>query len=219
MWNSIQKALTLWSRGLFPTALPSSLRTSQEALGKASHKAMLVFAHTGEVIRAETVLRERIAVKVKAPPPSMHTGCDMVIVFDLQFLMLVKEALRHAGIEPLQIVPLTKNAGKAPLLEPVSLYHVRDFGAWLMVRAANMKITVEKSSGRIVNISGGGCPDVPYLAHQLTGKTLEQVATLQLEPRHKGQTLCSYALQMAFEEAGRLLTHTAQKDGTSCGLS
>ena len=60
------------------------------------------------------------------------------------------------------------------LLEPVSLYHVKDFGDYLMVRAANMKITVDKRDLRIVNISGGGCPDVPYLAERLVGKTLHR---------------------------------------------
>jgi hypothetical protein len=33
-----------------------------------------------------------------------------------------------------------------------------------MIRAANMKLTVDKDTMVIVNISGGGCPDVPYLA-------------------------------------------------------
>jgi len=32
-----------------------------------------------------------------------------------------------------------------------------------MVRAANMKLTIEKKTQRIVNISGGGCPDIQTL--------------------------------------------------------
>jgi len=39
-----------------------------------------------------------------------------------------------------------------------------------MVRAANMKLTIDKKTRMIVNISGGGCPDVPYLASQMIGK-------------------------------------------------
>ncbi len=42
-----------------------------------------------------------------------------------------------------------------------------------MVRAANMKLTIDKASRRIVNVSGGGCPDVPYLAQEMVGQTLE----------------------------------------------
>jgi hypothetical protein len=81
----------------------------------------------------------------------------------------------------------------------VDLFNVKDFGDYLMVRAANMKITVEKAERRIVNISGGGCPDVPFLAERLIGKTLTQAP----EPRTLGSTLCGYALQLAYEELRR----------------
>jgi len=83
-----------------------------------------------------------------------------------------------------------------PLLEPVSLFQVKDFGPWLMVRAANMKLTVDKRTRVIVNVSGGGCPDVPYLARELTGKPLDAAP----RPRDLGHTLCGYALDLAFEE-------------------
>jgi hypothetical protein len=62
-----------------------------------------------------------------------------------------------------------------------------------------MKITVRKSDRMIVNISGGGCPDVPYLADRLVGRTLESAP----EPRSLGSTLCGYALQLAYEEMKR----------------
>jgi hypothetical protein len=58
---------------------------------------------------------------------------------------------------PASVVPVA-----APLLEPVDLFHTKDFGNYLMVRAANMKITIAKEDLKIVNISGGGCPDVPF---------------------------------------------------------
>ena len=86
------------------------------------------------------------------------------------------------------------------MLEPAALFRQKDYGDWFMVRVANMKITVEKASGRIVNVSGGGCPDVPYLASLLIGKSIAEAE----EPRVKGQTLCSYSLQRAFEEARKL---------------
>ena len=85
-----------------------------------------------------------------------------------------------------------------PLL-PVSLFQVKDFGAYLMVRAANMKLTIAKADGSIVNISGGGCPDVPYLAQKMVGRTLETAPL----PRDIGHTLCAYALQLAYEEMQR----------------
>ena len=156
----------------------------------------LVFQHTGGVIRAERILREAgFAVEVKGPPPELRTGCDMIIVFDLMQEPLIRNALGAARLEPIQSVPM-----RDTLLEPVSLFHVQDYGDWFMVRAANMKITVERATGKIVNVSGGGCPDVPYLAALLTGQCIGEAE----EPRVKGQTLCSYSLQRAFEEARRL---------------
>ena len=68
-----------------------------------------------------------------------------------------------------------------------------------MVQAANMKLTVDKESLTIVNISGGGCPDVPYLAEQMVGKVLNQAPS----PLEIGHTLCGYALHLAFEEMKR----------------
>lgn len=48
----------------------------------------------------------------------------------------------------------------------------------------------------IVNVSGGGCPDVPYLAIRLIGHRLDAAPS----PREIGHTLCGYALGLAFEE-------------------
>ena len=47
-------------------------------------RGLLVFDHTGEVIRAERLLRKAgLDVEVKGPPPELRTGCDMVVVFEL----------------------------------------------------------------------------------------------------------------------------------------
>ena len=170
--------------------------SSPAAPAGSTEHGFLVFQHTGEVIRAEAVLRKAgFAVEVKGPPAELRTGCDMVVVFDLMQEPLVRSALAAARLEPVQSVPM-----RDPLLEPVSLFQVQDYGDWFMVRAANMKITVERATGTIVNVSGGGCPDVPYLAARLTGQCIAEAE----EPRIKGQTLCSYSLQRAFEEARRL---------------
>ena len=158
-------------------------------------RGIMVFEQTGEVIRAENLLRELgRPVRVMGPPPEIRTGCDLVIEFPLmEELHLVRE-LTAAGIAPLQVVPVS-----GPLLAPVDLYQTTDFGDHLMVRAANMKITVAKADLRIVNVSGGGCPDVPWLASQLVGRTLDTAPN----PRGIGHTLCGYALALAFEEIER----------------
>lgn len=170
-----------------------------EEAGNARHglndRGLLVFAHTGEVIRAERTLREAgFTVEVKGPPPRLRTGCDMVVVFPLLSQAAVLERLKQAGIEPEQIV-----SAHDVLLEPVSLFQTKRLGRWLMVRAANMKITIDTADERIVNISGGGCPDVPWLAQRLCGLRLSEAP----EPLSLGQTLCCYSLQKAFEELRR----------------
>jgi hypothetical protein len=165
---------------------------------RRSDRGILVFHHTSEVIRAESLLKEAaFEVAVKGPPPELRTGCDLVIEFPLVSQLKVLSILDNARISPLKIVPM-----QDLLLEPVSLFHVKDFGDYLMVRAANMKMTVEKRELRIVNVSGGGCPDVPYLAENLVGRTLHEAPP----PRSLGHTLCGYALQLAYEELLRRCT-------------
>ncbi len=157
-----------------------------------SEKGILVFHHTSEVIRAESLLKEAgFSVSVKGPPPDLRTGCDLVIEFPLVSQLKIAELLDGARITPLKILPL-----QDLLLEPVGLFHIKDFGDHLMVRAANMKITIDKNDLRIVNVSGGGCPDVPFLAESLVGKSLREAPP----PRSIGHTLCGYALQLAYEE-------------------
>lgn len=155
-------------------------------------RGLLVFANTSEVIRAEKVLRAAgVAVKVVGPPPEIRKGCDLVVEYPLVEGPSILRLLQDSGAPPLEAIPVT-----GPLLTPVELFQVKDFGEHLMVRAANMKLTVEKATGVIVNISGGGCPDVPYLAARLIGLRLTEAPS----PREIGHTLCGYALGLAFEE-------------------
>jgi hypothetical protein len=171
---------------------PESKAAPAQAARGSIDRGILVFENTSEVIQAEKILKKAgWAARVMGPPPEIRTGCDLVIEFPLiEELHIVRE-LHLAELVPLRVVPVT-----APLLAPVDLFHVKDFGDYLMVRAANMKITIAKADRRIVNISGGGCPDVPYLAQQMVGKTLAEAP----RPRDLGHTLCGYALDLAYEE-------------------
>jgi hypothetical protein len=74
---------------------------------------------------------------------------------------------------------------------------VTDFGRWVMVKDGNMKLSFEKASGTIVNILGGGCPDIPYLSAEMVDKPLESAP----HPNVLGYTLCATMLQRAYEEA------------------
>ncbi|MFB3925834.1 MAG: DUF3343 domain-containing protein [Syntrophales bacterium] len=159
-------------------------------------RGILVFENTGEVIQAENLLKQKgREIRVMGPPPEIRQGCDLVIEFPLIEELQILRIITEAGLQPLSIVPVT-----SPLLRPVNIFQSKDFGSHLMVRAANMKLTVDKETLVIVNISGGGCPDVPFLAASLVGKSLASAPS----PREIGHTLCGYALQLAYEEVKRL---------------
>lgn len=87
----------------------------------------------------------------------------------------------------------------SPLLHPVDLFQVKDFGRYLMIRAANMKLTVDRETMIIVNVSGGGCPDVPYISREMVGRPLTEAPS----PRDIGHTLCGYAMQLTYDEMKR----------------
>jgi hypothetical protein len=160
--------------------------------GKSPDRGFLVFHNTSEVIRAETILKKQgWDVRVMGPPPELRTGCDLVIEFPLVEQLNILRILEEKKIPPIEMVPVDN-----PLMKPVDLLRTKDYGDYVMVRAANMKMTVEKNTLKIVNISGGGCPDVPYVAEELVGKTLREAPS----PKEIGHTLCAYALHMAYEE-------------------
>ena len=154
-------------------------------------RGILVFENTTEVIRAENVLKAAgLKIKVMGPPPDIRSGCDLVIEFPIIEELSILMKLNEVNIKPLQTVPVN-----SVLLEPVSLLIEKEYSKYIMVRAANMKITVERDTRLIVNVSGGGCPDVPYLAEQMVNKYLEEAP----QPRNIGYTLCAYALQIAYD--------------------
>ncbi|HDR17078.1 MAG TPA: DUF3343 domain-containing protein [Desulfobacteraceae bacterium] len=170
-------------------------RDDGDGRGKTD-RGILVFENTSEVIRAERILKESgWKVEVMGPPPEIRTGCDLVIEIPLVERLNILRLLEKEKIEPLQFVPVT-----GPLLKPVDLFQTKRIGNYLMVRAANMKITIDSTSGVIVNISGGGCPDVPFLAAEMVGAHLNKAPS----PHEIGHTLCGYALHLAYEEVKRL---------------
>jgi hypothetical protein len=160
--------------------------------GQGLDRGILVFENTSEVIRADNILRAGgWDIKVMGPPPEIRTGCDLVIEFPLIEELKILSMLGKDGIQPLEVVPVS-----SPLLKPVNIFQSKDFGRYLMVRAANMKLTIDKKTLIIVNVSGGGCPDIPYVAQEMIGKSLNDAPS----PREIGHTLCGYALQLAYEE-------------------
>lgn len=156
-------------------------------------RGLLMYNSVNDVIQAETVLKKSDFqdIRVVAPPPHHRTGCDLSIEFPIIEQIGILRVLEQNNIPPEQIMQVDEE-----LMKPTEICSIKDFGKYLMVRSANMKITVDKESGIIVNISGGGCSDVPYLAREMIGKTLDTAPS----PRTAGYTLCAYTLAIAFEE-------------------
>lgn len=155
--------------------------------------ALILFADVKDAMRAEKLLKQaQYQVKMVSPPPELREGCALAV----QILLLeqpgIEALFNKANVSHLKIVRLQK--GTPELLD---LVKVTDFGKWTMVRAGNMKMTVEKETGIIVNTSGGGCPDIPFLNLELLGKLLIEAP----RPADIGRTLCARMLDRAFEES------------------
>lgn len=154
-------------------------------------KGLILLNEVSEAMQAERILKSfGYEVRGVAPPPEIRKGCDLAVEFDLVNQLGVERLLKNRGLEPLDIVAVDALSQK-----PLDITKEKNFGKYLMVTAANMKITVDKGTGIIVNISGGGCPDVPYLTMAMVGKSLREVDN----PEEIGFSLCAYMLNKAYQ--------------------
>lgn len=154
-------------------------------------KGLVLFYGVEDAIQAEKIINTAgLTCKLVAPPPALRKGCDIALEFKLVEQGAIQRMLQllipFQGIVPAQ--------GHGELLDIIK---VSNYEGYTMVKAGNMKVTFENESGLIVNTSGGGCPDIPYLHLQLVGRKLDQVG----RPRDMGVTLCSLMLDRAVEGA------------------
>lgn len=153
---------------------------------------LILFMNVRDAIRAEKVLKDaKYAARLVAPPAELRKGCDLAVEINLVEQLGIKRLLNQKDVAYVSIDPL--KIGTSELLQIVK---VTDFGGWVMVRAGNMKLTFNEKSGVIVNTSGRGCPDIPYLHAELIGKRLNEAP----RPRDIGFTLCALMLDRALEE-------------------
>jgi hypothetical protein len=153
---------------------------------------IIIFEDVPQALQAERVIKKAVyAVRLIAPPPEFRMGCDLALEVNLVESAVIERLLKEGDAAYTGIYPLMKDT--AELCEIVK---ISDLGRWTMVKAANMKMTFDKNSGVIVNISGGGCPDIPYLNIELVDKPLTQAT----RPKELGFTLCTVMLDRAFEE-------------------
>jgi len=154
---------------------------------------LVIFAEVQDALKAEKALRNAgYTIKLVAPPLHLRKGCDLAVEINLVERMGIERLFHEKDVYYIEIVPLGEGTG-----DLLDIVKVTDFGNWTMVKAGNMKLTFEKKSGVIVNTSGGGCPDIPYLHAQMIGKKLTDAPN----PKDIGFTLCATMLHRALEES------------------
>jgi len=166
-----------------------------------SGKGLILFKNVKEAIKAEKILKN-FSAKVVAPPQEIREGCDLAVEYDVIEELRIKRELEKNNLIPVEFISLDGN-----LMEPLELVKIKKFEDFTMVRSGNMKITID-NLGNIVNISGGGCPDVPYLNLQLIGRNILDIREEET-PKALGYTLCAYTLNKAFEEAKKIAKNGA----------
>jgi hypothetical protein len=156
-------------------------------------KGLIILNEVSEAMQVEKTLKSSgYEVRGVAPPPEIRKGCDLAVEFNLVDQLGIERLLKQSGLTPLDIISLDDISQR-----PLDITKEKEFGRYLMVTAANMKITVDRKTGVIVNISGGGCPDVPYLTITLLGKKLDEIKGID----ERGYSLCAYMLKKAYERA------------------
>ena len=154
-------------------------------------KGLVIFEKVEDAIIAEAVLKEaNYAVRLVAPPATFRLGCDLAVEINLVEQLSVDRLFREKEVNYRKVTPL-KGGG-----ELLDIVKVTNFEEATMVKAANMKLTFDDRTGTILNVSGGGCPDIPYLSISLIGRKLNEAP----RPKENGFTLCALMLDRAFVE-------------------
>jgi hypothetical protein len=173
-------------------------KTKKGTNEKMDKNGLIIFKSVKDAMKSEKILKN-YNISVVAPPPEIREGCDLAIEYDLVEEMGIKRELTKNNIEPLKFIALSDYS-----LKPLELVKVKNLDDdCLMVRCGNMKITID-GDGNILNISGGGCPDVPYLTLKMRGRNIKDIKEDET-PKTLGYTLCAYTLNKAFEKAKELV--------------
>ncbi|MCD6570322.1 MAG: DUF3343 domain-containing protein [Deltaproteobacteria bacterium] len=164
---------------------------------------LILFARVEDAIKAERALKgANYVVKLVAPPPGLRKGCDLAVEINLVEQMGIERLLTQRGAVYTEVAPLKGG------MEPLDIVKITHFGDAIMVKAANMKLTFDKNTGVILNTSGGGCPDIPYLHNELIDKKLTEAP----RPKELGYTLCALMLDRAFMESLKIYMKTGVRD-------
>ncbi len=168
-----------------------------EGPGATEALGLFLFDAVNDALAAERALEAAgYETSLVAPPHRLRAGCDLAVAIPRVEQVGAQRVLDDALVHVREWVDDAD--GTADVCDLITTV---DFDEWLMVRAGNMKIVVEKATGLIVNTSGGGCPDIPYLNLALVGETLAAAP----RPKELGYTLCGLMLDRAYLEARRLI--------------
>lgn len=115
-------------------------------------KGILLFGTVQEVILVNKMLASQgFQVRLVAPPPEVRVGCDLAIEFDLIEQEAIETMLKQKGSTPQKVV-----STKEMLPDILKRSSIIEMDGYLMCKAGNMKVTIDKREHKIVNISGGG---------------------------------------------------------------
>jgi hypothetical protein len=152
---------------------------------------VLLYRSVQEVIQTHKMLeKEGFKVRLIAPPPEFRVGCDLAIEFDILEQEAIEALIKKEGRIPSKIV-----STKEMLPDILRRSVIIEIEGYIMCKAGNMKITIDKKEHKVVNISGGGCPDIPYVAERLYSLNIKEAPN----PIEIGSSLCVYMLQIAFD--------------------
>jgi hypothetical protein len=152
--------------------------------------AIILFELVQDGMQAEEALKASgYECRVVGPPPEVRIGCDLSLLIDAQQQVGIERVIQDLEIPYIDIVfPKIVDLRRLYLTKEV------DFDQWMMVRCGNVKITYDKETQVIVNVSGGAGSDVPNITQNLMGKKLREAAA----PRTFGFTLCAYSADRAY---------------------
>ncbi len=115
-------------------------------------KGILLYGTVQEVIVVNKWLASQgFKVRLVAPPPEVRVGCDLAIEFELIEQETIEMALKQERKTPQKMI-----STKEMLPDILKRSLIIEIDGYLMCKAGNMKITVDKPLHTIVNISGGG---------------------------------------------------------------
>ena len=164
----------------------------KEPISSKPAAALVLFDNANTAIRAEYMLKkDGFEVSLAAPPPGIRKGCDLGVKVEPSHQIEVMKCLDEKNIYYIDLIGFTGGS------EHVEFTTFKELDGHIMVKSGNMKLTFKKDNGMIVNISGGGCPDIPYLAKRLVNTKLNSAP----DPMGIGHSLCAYLLDRALREA------------------